>query len=669
MKKNLIILLLVPISIALPGCHIFNGILGSKPSELEICKQLTWDKVKTGLSNDVVTDEALNDFNDYINYECEKINSNQVNDILNIYNSTQDVELQQEIIKTLATSSFIAGNEKILDLYKSFANSPDRVLAPLGLRVAIYRIYQEDSERWQDWLWSEPIRSLLEEAVNKDLYKLSSLDYFELLALANKYPDSLFTKGCKEYVSFTEGIYFGFSRENTDFNQDRPVFRQPFNPEREIQFWPEFLKKYPDHPASDDAMYRMARAYEVQGDYENALLWYYNASQAPDGDRKESAGARFLFIMDMLMSSDSLEKLIQKSSLATLSPYIIYSKAVQLIREDKLVEAQKELESFLVNYKGKRIKHIISSQGNYIDDEFWKNIEKQIENIKKLQSLRNKQSPEDNLYEEASFWFNYELIAYNYLWQGSLQDSYKDFLPKKWEGVNTYIQNSITFEAVQAANKNYKLQNHYLRSTQLFEKLIQNYPNSKLVQKAKYSIARNYYYLDKGIFPTLTDQAASWNEMAIKAFNDFVAEFPQSSMADDALFSMAYISNSDLDKLLLLKRQLKDYPNGDRKKEAEKILKDLEPNFTIGVGIRMKEVNTITGVMIVEVLPGLPASESGLQSGDIIFKVDGQDVARSDDVKNIILKHQPGEIVRFEIESEGQRKVVEVVTKLMPLAK
>ncbi|KAB8314424.1 PDZ domain-containing protein [Tolypothrix campylonemoides VB511288] len=210
--------------------------------------------------------------------------------------------------------------------------------------------------------------------------------------------------------------------------------------------------------------------------------------------------------------------------------------------------------------------------------------------------------------------------------------------------------------------------------------MLKNYPKSELAAKAKYSIGLNYYYLYYGKYPMLSGQEFSWQDMTIKSYRDFVKDFPDSSMADDALLMIAEMEmenkQSKEGAVQTLEKLLKDYPNGDRYTEAETMLNQLRSEASsqtrsaspvIGVGIKMKKLETGNGVIIEDTLPNSPASRAGLQSGDIILQVDGQYIASPDDVTSIIRKHQAGETVRFEIERQGQRLVVEVVTVLINL--
>ncbi|NEQ68417.1 MAG: tetratricopeptide repeat protein [Symploca sp. SIO2D2] len=523
------------------------------------------------------------------------VRAKQVDQLLNIYKSKKDDETRTTILRAMAEyletddtleSDALLESEKtrIEDLYLQVAASNNPTLAPIALRGLTNNPL---NKRWTSWGWSPEVTEILEQAVEKDFYKLSSLDATEMLALTNRYPNSQFTKSCIEYRKFTEGTYFGQSIGGWGSNQ-RAVFRQPFDPKREQSFWPQFLKKYPQHPGSDDAMYRLARSYEFEGNYEKAILLYDQASQAPDGEFSDVARERILFIIDLLLSSDSLEKIINNNPKHPLYVYLVYSKAIHLIREDNLDLAIDELEKFIKKYQkmeSSKFTYFVENNiylrdgsdawrgsGINIKNKFFDSINLQVERLRKIQEIRKIDQKDVALYEEAAFWFNYDYLAYNHFWYDQLLRIFGRFIPYQWEGVTTSTENTITFDLVNAANENYLEQNRHLKSIELFEKLFKGYPESELAAEAKYSIGLNYYYLYGGGYLKQTDQELSWKELTQQSFREFVEEFPTSSMADDALLAIAGLS-SDEEAVPPLEQILRDYPNGDRYEEAQARLK------------------------------------------------------------------------------------------------
>ncbi|MEG4319452.1 MULTISPECIES: tetratricopeptide repeat protein [unclassified Microcoleus] len=584
MKNKLVITLLLlstSLSVVLTGCNLNN----SSQNNSSPIKAPEWNEVKLIMKKAEISTEDLNKISG--NY-FDPITDNEINEIIDIYNSSQKLEIRKKILIILDSnlSNLTQGNNfsKLLTLYQNIVKSNDKALAPIALKGLVFVEGDSQSPKWQkeNWSWSKELVILLEEAVNKKLYNLSTLGYYEQLALANKYPNSLFTRGCKEYVKFSGGTYFAG-------NQDpKIVFRQPFNPQKEINRWKDFVKKYPGHPGSNDALYRLARAYEVQGDYENAIVYYYESSEAPDGLLISEAKERILLIIDLLMSSELLAKFLTNHPNHPLTGYIKYSKAVHLIREYKYSPAESELEDFLKNYQDGKypLQAGFFNEETYVGSFFLTKVKEQLDQIKKLAEIRNQQPSDKNLYAEAKLWIDEHQIddgftAYNYLWKRGLSTTHYNLVPPKWEGNITYNAKTVTADFINKTNHNYKSQISYLRSIELFEQLIKQYPKSELIEKAKYSIALNYYYLWGREYPTFSENTTSWEDQAVKSFEEFVTEFPKSSMVDDALYTIAYISirneSNDSQKAAeeALKKLLKDYPNSKIKKQAEDLMKQI----------------------------------------------------------------------------------------------
>jgi hypothetical protein len=58
------------------------------------------------------------------------------------------------------------------------------------------------------------------------------------------------------------------------------------------------------------------------------------------------------------------------------------------------------------------------------------------------------------------------------------------------------------------------------------------------------------------------------------------------------------------------------------------------------------------------VLPGSPAAAAGLREGDIIVAVDGQKIDPGHSLRDLVLAHQPGDVVRLELRRNRQPLMV-----------
>jgi len=56
-----------------------------------------------------------------------------------------------------------------------------------------------------------------------------------------------------------------------------------------------------------------------------------------------------------------------------------------------------------------------------------------------------------------------------------------------------------------------------------------------------------------------------------------------------------------------------------------------------------------TGARVADVLPGSPAAKAGLEPTDVIVAVDGRPVRTTSDLRRLISRHKPGEVVRLSV--------------------
>ena len=526
-------------------------------------QEVEWQDLKSQLSSNEISADALNLVNRL------DLKDNEINEAIDIFNSSKNTDLRKSLFIKFSSST---DNPRVKDLVRSIANSQDRQLSPIALRALISSEIKRDAsnnDQWTTWQWSPEILVLLKDAVNQNMFKLSAFnDYRELLKLSERYPESKLTKGAIQYRNLTNGSnYFGYSGR----------LRQPFNPKAEKNIWLQFIDMYPDHPGTDDAMFRIARSHEVLGDYQNAILWYYKALQAPDGSMNSDSVSRISLLTNSIMSIQEvsllIEQLTKKQQAQNLIPYLEYGKALNLVNTGNLQEGHDGIDRFIKKYKQQGVRRI---NGGYLslDSSFWNDLEKQIEDIKELQKILSQPKSDKRIYEEGSFWFNKKRFTYNFL-EKTFGDS---SLPLKWDGSSTYTQYSVTENLIDTFWKRHKSRNRLLKSIQAFQTLLKEYPNSDLKEKARYSIALSYYYLDREGW-SLRDIQDPQN-VAIQAFEKFVSDFPKSSMADDALISIAFLefyrNREESNTIRVLERQIQEYPNGDRIKEARKMLEDIK---------------------------------------------------------------------------------------------
>jgi S1-C subfamily serine protease len=71
------------------------------------------------------------------------------------------------------------------------------------------------------------------------------------------------------------------------------------------------------------------------------------------------------------------------------------------------------------------------------------------------------------------------------------------------------------------------------------------------------------------------------------------------------------------------------------------------------------EVSVDEGAFITEVVPGSAADEAGLQEGDVIIEIDGDEVTESGQVREAILDKEPGDTIELRIVRTGEERTVE----------
>lgn len=73
----------------------------------------------------------------------------------------------------------------------------------------------------------------------------------------------------------------------------------------------------------------------------------------------------------------------------------------------------------------------------------------------------------------------------------------------------------------------------------------------------------------------------------------------------------------------------------------------------------LKALNISYGVLVEDVEEGSPADEAGIQMGDVILKVDNEEIWDVDDLRYVI-KKRPGKKVEIVILRGGKKKTLEV---------
>ncbi len=73
-----------------------------------------------------------------------------------------------------------------------------------------------------------------------------------------------------------------------------------------------------------------------------------------------------------------------------------------------------------------------------------------------------------------------------------------------------------------------------------------------------------------------------------------------------------------------------------------------------------EDLDITTGAYVDSLLENSAAEEAGIQAGDVIIAVDGEEVASSSELQELIAQHRPGDKVEVKVNRKGKEKVFDV---------
>ncbi|HHY93153.1 MAG TPA: hypothetical protein GX511_07405, partial [Firmicutes bacterium] len=388
------------------------------------------------------------------------------------------------------------------------------------------------------------------------------------------YPASYLARGFAAYEKVRGRPYFvlDFWDPNTPGPWPFKYGETQYDPAREIPGWQKFLRDFSRHPGADDAAYRLARCYEIQGKWNEALTWYAKALTLPDGDLDFDARGRLLFVLDARVPVAELEKLVGQFTVRSdlppaLVPLLRYTLAVRALRAEDYPAAAAQLKEFLAVYgepSGEKAGELVAVLPALKDYPFWRRVREQATQAEQLAAWAAQVGDPEALYKLGAAVYHSELTYYNHLWAGGRQGfNWVGHINELWPEVperEEYLKGLINFW-------------HALRCFQEVEKAPR--ADAELKAKAIYSqgLALSNI-LEWGQEATAVfDQHALKDEL-IATFKRFVHTYPENSMADDALFTLwAHTQDKRY-----LERLVAAYPEGDRAAAARKILDQPEKN-------------------------------------------------------------------------------------------
>jgi putative serine protease PepD len=94
---------------------------------------------------------------------------------------------------------------------------------------------------------------------------------------------------------------------------------------------------------------------------------------------------------------------------------------------------------------------------------------------------------------------------------------------------------------------------------------------------------------------------------------------------------------------------------------AKQVIPQLKSGHAITrpyLGVSTSDAVTGTGAVVRAVVPGGPAADAGLRTGDRILAVGGKSVSQSDDVASAVIVHKPGDAVKILVRRGGGERTV-----------
>jgi S1-C subfamily serine protease len=80
------------------------------------------------------------------------------------------------------------------------------------------------------------------------------------------------------------------------------------------------------------------------------------------------------------------------------------------------------------------------------------------------------------------------------------------------------------------------------------------------------------------------------------------------------------------------------------------------------------DLSVETGVLVTEVSPGGPADDAGIEAGDVILSIDGQEIDEQHSFSEILFSHDPGDTVDVVIQRDDLKMTVTVELGTRPIA-
>ncbi len=514
--------------------------------------------------------------------EREKLRRKIVNVFFEITEKTGENEILVLIARNLTNRNLLqtpGDFNRYIDLLTRLKSndSENNLLAQL-LRTANFRK--------EKYLWESKTFTKLEE----DRKKLKKKDDFFLCENRNdkfirRHPESWFCRGAVEYQKVRGGEYYSYQQLKYMESEDQ------FHPEEEIPGWNRWLREFPDHPSADDALYRLGRCYEIKGDYDRAIGCFIDVLKAPDDYWRYEAVYRIVYILDVEMTGVDFENYLANNPDGMILPEILYSYGVNLMREGNYNRAISVFNDLMKKYPLKNDEFFIFSMYFYHKGSMEKNLIKQIIDCKALARLQKQidntktsRQKADMLYKKGQYLYGNFLTFYNHLWNGG----------RVWyyyfsHGIRYDDEAPLTTTRIRRENLEKRFYDKFynrMQAISVFKQIPKVDPNYPDMDKVYYSIAMEYTGFDG--YQDNAEKYIDWRYGRAKYLEKLLKEFPDSPLADDAVFSYPDIYWNKKHNMSQKEYIVRKYPFSDmgRKLLMERNIPDASDTYLLRYHLR-----------------------------------------------------------------------------------
>ncbi|MGG6297174.1 hypothetical protein ACQ4M4_22505 [Leptolyngbya sp. AN02str] len=523
-------------------------------------------------------------------------------------------------------------------LVKILGAVPAGSISPVGKALLTELAFSDDFGTVEDQMWAiaeldrhnDPEGSrALQAILNDDLTKLHPLSrwasyeadfvwqpegmdrathaYYLLLGMVEKYPDSRFARGAKEYGDLRGHSYFGGEPRSDALRAEL----EAKTPEQRLADWQTWLRNYPDHPGVDDATYFVARAQQDTNNLEAATRLWIELLTQPSGDRDAAylAWGHVRSLLDVGLTIPQLESVADAHQGQAIEPLLRYALAVHYARDQRYEDAlatSRELDmtrmdaSVLDGYYRTFPWLGGSEYRETMQQEMQTLLTEQRQRWQTLRNLQQENTPESQ-YAIASNWADRGGWKNGYLPVWNEGRTY--FLPTgDWDTYycEVYWTCNEALRGAETVHKAYSAASQNAIALQLYQSvLMETELDSKLREKAIFMIAStaiwqwenhplgetmrihplpsmtNRLSPQSGTIESYEEWDARYNQLeqdyvayVDRAIATFKQDAPQSQYVDDLLFSR-YAMSGDV---AYLQQIVQQYPTGDRAAEAQFLL-------------------------------------------------------------------------------------------------